>query len=212
MANDCQVAALAEYTFGAGDPTMPLVVIKVGYGVGAGIIVNGQLLRGQPYGAGEIGHVVMAPDGALCRCGNRGCLETIVGRQPIVRRVQALAQAAATPRLAAFAAAPEVITLDTVYELYEAGDEAVQQVIREVGCHLGLAIANLISALGCCRVLLTGSVTSFGQGLLDVIRDELGRRALPSLVQCSEIALASAGDIVLRGAAALVLAQELRLP
>lgn len=212
MANDCQVAALAEYTFSTGDLTMPLVVVKVGYGVGAGIIVNGQLLHGQPYGAGEIGHVVVAPDGAPCRCGNRGCLETIVSRQPIMRRVQTLARAAATPQLAAFANAPEMITFDTVCELYEAGDEAVQQVIGEVGRYLGLVIANLISVLGCCRVLLAGSVTSFGRGLIDVIWDEAGRRALPQLVQCSEIALASAGsDIVLRGAAALVLALELRL-
>ena len=200
MANDCQVAALAEYTFGSSDSALPLVVIKVGHGIGAGIVVNGQLLHGQPFGAGEIGHVVVAPDGALCRCGNRGCLETIVARPAIVRRVAALAHA------------PEAITLDTVRELFEAGDEAVVQIVHQVGACLGLAAANLVSVLGCCRLLFAGSVMSLGPDLLEIIREELSRRMVSSLVACTDVALASNGtDIVLRGAAALVLAQELRL-
>lgn len=212
MTNDCQVAALAEYTFGVKDPSLPLVVIKIGFGIGAGIVIDGQLLHGQPFGAGEVGHVVAVRDGELCRCGNRGCLETIASRPAILRRVRALARNGATPQLVPLAATPEAITLDVVRELYAAGDEAVGRVVEDVGRHLGLATANLIGALGCCRVHFAGSVMQLGPGLLDIIREELDRSVVSSLVQCSEIDLASESeDIVLRGAAALVLAQEFKL-
>ncbi|MEW5960964.1 MAG: ROK family transcriptional regulator, partial [Chloroflexota bacterium] len=78
IANDSQVAALAEYTFGKGQNNSNLIVVKVGRGIGAGILLNGQLFYGDGFGAGEIGHIKIEEDGELCRCGNFGCLETSV--------------------------------------------------------------------------------------------------------------------------------------
>ena len=77
VANDSQVAALGEYTFGDGPGVENLVVVKVGQGIGAGIVLNGQIFHGETFGAGEIGHVAVVANGRQCRCGNFGCLETV---------------------------------------------------------------------------------------------------------------------------------------
>jgi hypothetical protein len=81
IANDSQTAALAEFTFGAGKEASNLVVIKVGQGIGSGIVLQGQLHYGDGFGAGEIGHLKVVEDGAQCSCGNTGCLETVASQR-----------------------------------------------------------------------------------------------------------------------------------
>lgn len=212
VANDCQVAALAEYTFGSGNSAKDLVVINVGWGVGAGIVLNGQLFHGNPFGAGEIGHVVVLEDGERCQCGSFGCLETVASRRAIVRQAQAIAQNDPHSLLHQFAPSPEAITLDAVLQAFEAGDKVVRQVIHEVGRSLGIAAANLVGVLGSCRILIAGSVTCFGQFLLDTIQEEMYRRSLLALARNTEIGIVSLGpDIVLLGASALLLPHELGL-
>ena len=212
MANDCQVAALAEYTFGNSNSTRDLVVINAGWGVGAGIVLNGQLFHGNPFGAGEIGHVTVVEDGERCRCGNRGCLETVASSRAIVRRARAIALHDPHSLLHQFAATPGMITFDTVHQMFAAGDEAVRQVVLEAGRSLGIAAANLVGVLGSCRILIAGQVACFGQFLLDAIREEMVRRSLPSLASDTEVGIVSLGtDIVLLGASALVLPHELGL-
>jgi glucokinase-like ROK family protein len=211
MANDCQVAALAEYTFGSneGSPA-DLVVIKVGRGVGAGIVLNGRLLHGNPLGAGEIGHVTVVEDGKQCACGNFGCLETVASSQAIIQQAQATIQSTPRSLLHQFAADPDVITIEAVCQALDAGDEAMRQVIYEVGRSLGISAANLVGVLGSCRILIAGSVACFGQCLLDVVREEMAKRCLPSLAESTKIGFASLGsDIVLLGASALLLSHEL---
>jgi N-acetylglucosamine repressor len=213
IANDCQVAALAEYTFGKnGDNVKDVVVIHVGHGVGSGIVLNGQLLHGKPLGAGEIGHVVVVEGGEQCRCGNSGCLETVAGSRAIVRRAQVLARGNPGSILHRLAASPEAITLKTICQALDAGDESARQVIFEAGRGLGIAAANLVGVLGSCRILLTGSVTCFGQYLLDEIRGEMTKRCLHLVARDTEVGFASLGaDIVLLGASALLLPNELGL-
>jgi N-acetylglucosamine repressor len=212
VANDCQVAALAEYTFGQVDDARDLVVINVGYGVGAGIILNGQLLHGNPCGAGEIGHVVVDPDGERCQCGNVGCLETVASSRAIIRQARALARSDPQSRLHQFASSPGAITLEAMCRALDAGDESVRRIIYEAGRNLGIAAANLVGVLGSCRILLAGSVTCFGPFLLDTIREEMIRRSLSPLAEDSEVDFVSLGaDIVLLGASALLLPNELGL-
>jgi predicted NBD/HSP70 family sugar kinase len=178
-----------------------MVLIKVGWGVGAGIVLDGQLLHGNPLGAGEIGHVVVVDDGEQCACGNFGCLETVASSRAILQRAQAAPD---------FASDPERVTLDAVYQAFEAGDKAVKEVVCETGRSLGIAAANLVGVIGCCRILIAGSVEGFGQPLLDVIREEMSKRTLPSLARDTEVGFASLGsDIVLLGASALLLSHEL---
>jgi N-acetylglucosamine repressor len=212
VANDCQVAALAEYSFGNDEDVRDLVVVNVGYGVGAGIILNGQLLHGNPSGAGEIGHVVVEPGGERCQCGNYGCLETVTSRRTIIRRARAIARSDPQSQLHQFSPSPETITLETICQALQAGDESVQRMIYKVGQSLGIAAANLVGVLGSCRILFAGSVTCFGPFLLDAVQEEVMKRALSPLAKNTEVGLVSLGsDIVLLGASALLLPNELGL-
>jgi predicted NBD/HSP70 family sugar kinase len=187
-------------------------VINVGWGVGAGIVLNGQLLHGNPLGAGEIGHVAVVEDGERCQCGNTGCLETVASTRAIVQRAQEIACRDPDSLLHQFSPAPAQVTLDTVCQAFQAGDRAIRQVIRDVGKNLGIAAANLIGVLGSCHIVIAGRVTCFGQFLLDTIRAEMTKRCLLSLVQGSKIGFVSLGsDIVLLGASALLMSQELGL-
>jgi predicted NBD/HSP70 family sugar kinase len=212
VANDCQVAALAEYVFGSSKGIDNLVVIKVEHGIGAGIVLNGQPFHGDTFGAGEIGHVAVTNNGRPCQCGNSGCLETVASVRAILQQAQAIARQDSQSALHRFAHSPQEITLDTVCEALEAGDEAVAREIQEAGRCLGIAVANLIGVLSIRRVLLAGSVTCLGPSLLDVIRDEMVQRSLAPVARQTEVGMSSMGaDIVILGASALVLTRELSL-
>lgn len=211
MANDSQVGALAVYTFGdRPENGLPLVVINASWGVGAGIIIDGQLLHGSPVGAGEIGHTTVVPNGELCACGNHGCLETIASSRSIIRRVKTLAENNPHSSFNELVSDLDQIDMETVFQALEAGNEDVRQVILETGQALGIAAANLVGVLGSCQILIRGSVARFGQLLLEPMRDEMDRRTLPALARVSELGIADVGpDIVIQGATALVLHNEL---
>ncbi|MEJ2263921.1 MAG: ROK family transcriptional regulator [Anaerolineales bacterium] len=211
MANDCQVAALAVHTFGTHpNDDLPLVVINLGWGVGAGIIVQGQLLHGTPVGAGEIGHVTVVENGVQCACGNYGCLETVASSRGVIRRVKTLLDGNPDSSANKIVASSEQLDMDTVFKLLEAGNEDVRQVVLEIGRALGVAASHLVSILGSCRILLRGEVAGFGQLLIETMREEMDRRTLPSLSRVSHVGQTDAGsDILIRGASALILHHEL---
>ncbi len=211
MANDSQVGALGMHTFRKQPQDgLPLVVINLGMGVGAGIIIEGKLLHGSPVGAGEIGHITVIPTGEKCACGNYGCLETIASSRSIIKRVRKLAENNPHSTFNYFVTDYEQIDMDTIFTALEAGNEDVRQVIQEAGVALGIVAANLVGVLGSCRILFRGSVARFGQMLLDPIREEMDRRTLPSLARASVLGIADVGsDIVIQGASALILHNEL---
>jgi N-acetylglucosamine repressor len=212
VANDSHTVALAEYMFGRSQHATNLVAIKVGYGIGAGIVLNGQLFAGDEYGAGELGHMVVEENGLPCKCGNAGCLETVASIPAIIHRAQLLAQHDQTSLLHRFAADRAAITLDTVLQAFLAGDQAVQQMIAAIGRYLGISVANLVALLGVRHVVITGRIAPFGQILCNAIRHEVSRRVLPALAQATEIEIVAQGpDTVLLGAAALLLTNELGL-
>ena len=150
VANDSQAAALAEYTFGGDATRRPnLVAIKVGRGIGAGIVLNGTLFQGDGFGAGEIGHIVVEDDGAECRCGRFGCLETVASGPAIVARARQLGL--------------EAQTLDDVRLALVAGDEHALAAARYAGRFLGRAIASLIGAVDIHEVVVHGPVAELGR-------------------------------------------------
>jgi N-acetylglucosamine repressor len=213
IANDSQVAALAEFTFGDSKDVSNLIVIKVSRGTGAGIVLDRQLYYGDGFGAGEIGHVAVVEDGELCRCGHYGCLETVTSSRAIVRRAQAIAKNDPHSTLHQFVATPEEINTDIVLQAFEAGDEALQQVVAEAGHYLGIAVASLVGALNVQRIVIAGNVARFGQALLGPIRRELRQCSLAALASETHVEITSLGpDIVILGAAALLLTYELGLP
>lgn len=206
MGNLAHMAALAEYTFGGGQTRKNLVVIHISQGIGAGIILHGELFHGDAYGAGEIGHAVVVEDGLLCNCGNYGCLETVADSRAIVRRVQELA--------GAHLGADDLAASDfeQAVRAFHAGDPTVAQVIEEVGCYLGIAAAQLVSILNIERIVITGPVARFGQPLRDIVERQLVRRALPTLAQATEIVVVEEQpDTILLGISALLLSNELGL-
>jgi len=212
VANDSQVAALGEYTFGHGLGVENLVVIKVGYGVGAGIVLDGRLFHGETFGAGEIGHVTVVEDGERCRCGNLGCLETVASARALIGQAQAIAEADASSLLHQFVADPGEITLETICRALEGGDEQVRQMVQRVGKYLGIAAANIVGLLSARRIVIAGSVACLGQPLLEIVRQEMARRSLAIVANEAEVVLSSIGsDIVILGASALVLNRELGL-
>jgi predicted NBD/HSP70 family sugar kinase len=184
-----------------------LVVIKTGQGVGAGIMLNGRLFQGDGFGAGEIGHIVVEEGGAQCRCGNFGCLETVVSTKGIARRARAIA--ASYPRSILNTPNAE-ITSQRIHEALQAGDEAARRVVEEIGRYLGIACANLVGALNVQHLVLAGEVTGLNAPLVEAVRTEMVRRALPSLAESTCIELAEPDpDVVIHGASALVITQEL---
>jgi N-acetylglucosamine repressor len=213
IANDSQTAALAEHTFGDSKNISNLIVINMGRGTGAGIVLNGQLYYGDGFGAGEIGHVAYVESGERCRCGHYGCLETVASSQAIVRRARAIATYDHHSRLFRQGASLEDIDMDIVSQAFEAGDEAVQTLIAEVGRYLGFAAANLVGILNINRIVMAGSAARFGQALLEPIKREIKRRSLPGLADETTVEITTLGpDIVILGAAALLLKHELELP
>jgi predicted NBD/HSP70 family sugar kinase len=198
VANDSQAAALAEYTYAGGDRVPNLIAIRVGRGVGAGLILRGSLFQGDGSGAGEIGHVVVEDDGALCRCGRIGCLETVAGMRAIEAR--------------AGAATGHPTELAAVRRAIDAGEAWAISIADDAGAALGRAIAGLIGALDVRRIVVLGPVTDLGEPWLAAVRREAQTRALALLADDIEIAVARpTTNVVIRGASALLVARELGL-
>jgi N-acetylglucosamine repressor len=212
IGNDSQLAALAQYMFGAQEHDRNLVVIKTGHGIGAGLVLNGHIFQGDGFGAGEIGHIAVVENGVQCRCGNYGCLETVVSTPAICRRAQDLACAHPDSLLNQPDVPPGEMTINRVARAVRAGDATAQQIVRELGHYLGIAVSLLVGTLNVRHIALVGDLTLFGDPLAQAIRAEMLGRALPQLAQATEVALLDPSpDVVIRGAAALLLARELGL-
>jgi len=212
VANDSQVAAMAGYIFGENRDESNLVLVKVGHGIGAGIVLHGRLFYGDLCGAGEIGHIAVVEHGERCRCGNLGCLETVASERAIIQRAQAVARSDPASLLHQYAAPSGQITLEAISQAAEAGDQAMQQLILEAGRYVGYALAQLAGVLSVRRIVLAGSVTCFGKTWLEAARHEMARRSLALIAGDVEVEISRMGqDIVILGASALVLASELGL-
>lgn len=203
--NDSQAAALGEYTFGRDhEQDRNLIVISARHGIGAGIVIDGMLFHGDGGGAGEIGHVVVVPEGGeLCRCGNRGCLETVASAQAIVRQAQARGIAPARQPQATEASLP---ALASVEQAFSAGDPIVGQIVLEAGRYLGRAISGLVGLLNIQKIVLTGDMTCFGQPWLEAIRETMLQTSLFSLAKNTTVEIGQLDENgIILGASALLM-------
>ncbi|WP_330333249.1 ROK family transcriptional regulator [Streptomyces sp. NBC_00536] len=192
--NDANLGALGELVWGSGRGVKDLAYIKVASGVGAGLVINGQIYRGPGGTAGEIGHITLDESGPVCRCGNRGCLETFAA----ARYVLPLLQGSHGPEL----------TMERVVELARGGDPGCRRVITDVGRHVGSAVASLCNLLNPSRVVLGGSLADAGELVLAPIRESVGRYAIPSAArQLSVLTGSLGGRAEVLGALALVLSE-----
>lgn len=212
LANDSQVAALAEQLFGDCELNPNSITIKIGQGIGSGILINGHLHQGEGYGAGEIGHVQVVENGLPCRCGNLGCLETVASCRAIVDRAQALVESYPDSILNRLSANPQSITFEMIAYAYRSGDKLARLLASEVAHYLSISISHLIGALNIQDIFIVGDITAFGKGWLETLIAETHRRSLSSLAQKTRIRYGCLGsDVVILGASALLLTHELGL-
>ncbi len=180
LANDVNGALYGEYRHGAGRGCRDVVMIALGTGVGGGVVVDGKLLIGSHFGAGEIGHMVLDGDGPPCTCGSRGCLEAWAGSTGLLRATRELVAAGgASAALAGLAASrgAELTTRDLA-ELAEAGDPAAIGVFAAAGRKLGQAVGNLVNVLDPDRVIIGGGVARAGDLILAPCREVASRLIL----------------------------------
>jgi predicted NBD/HSP70 family sugar kinase len=209
LASRSMAAALGEYRSGAGRGARHLVYIYAGQGLGAGIVLDGALYTGAGAGAGELGHVTVEPDGALCTCGNRGCLHTVASGAALVARAQArLRERPETGAILRRLGGPDQSLLRTIdlAQAAAAGDAIAAPLVAEAGRYVGLAAATVLNLVNPDRIILGGPLTAAGSVFLDAVYEEARRRALAvplAAVQFATSALRA--DAAAVGAAGLVL-------
>jgi glucokinase len=159
--HDAKSAALGEYHYGAGQGTRAMVYIVIGTGVGAAIVVDGQVFRGVHNLAGEVGHITINRDGALCACGSRGCVETYMSGPWLARHYAHRRLRADSARASDSVASGELIT-----HMAEQGEPIAIQVLEEAGSALGVAIASMAMIMDIDRYVIGGSVAKAGELLL----------------------------------------------
>lgn len=207
--NDANLAALAEAWLGAGRGVSTLAYIKVGTGIGAGLIVEGELLRGANGFAGEIGHTAIDSSGPPCECGLHGCLQAMVGSASVLHHVDSLLQAGRPSVVAGL----KPLTLAGVATAAAEGDPVAIEVVEACGRHLGVAIANLFNLINPSLVLLGGGLTAAGDHLLRPLREAIGTRALWASLAQAEVSISALGpQATALGAATLVLRAALADP
>ena len=209
--NEVRALALAEHSYGAARGARTVVVIDAAYGVGGAIIIDGALYRGVHGAAGEVGHNIVEPNGAVCGCGNRGCLETVASAHGLVARATDALTAGRASALTV--KAPDGLTLDHIVAAAHEGDALACELLARAATYLGLAVANAIDNWDPERVVLSGSVALAVGHLLD---DALvaGQRAILDVgrtrVPVVRAALGAAAKVI--GAATLAAADYLDAP
>jgi len=169
VVNDSQAAAIGEFVYGSDHaPDENLIVVNVIHGIGAGILINGRLFQGDGGGAGEIGHVVVQENGELCRCGQRGCLETVSSARAVVKQMK-------------------MNSLVEVLSSFNGGNAAANAVIENAGRYLGVSLANLIATLNIQKVVLTGDMTRFGEKWLNAVSASMQAGAFSRMTEGTKL-------------------------
>jgi glucokinase len=190
--NDANLAALGEYAFGAGRGVTEMLMVTLGTGVGGGLILNGQLYHGASDAAGEVGHTSIHPDGPVCACGRRGCLEAYVGTRGILCRLKEKLDSGAETVLrqkAYNSIAPKDIGMAA-----EKGDRIAAEVLQETGDILGFGLANFADILNIERIVVGGGVANAGDLILQPAREALQREALKVVGDACTIVKAELGN------------------
>lgn len=171
--NDVNLGTLGEWRQGAGVGCQHMVGIFVGTGVGGGIVIDGKLYRGNRYAAGEVGHMIMQPNGPLCSCGRLGCLEAFASRTAIERAVRAgLAEGRPSLVPDLLAAEKDRLTSGVIKQALLAADPLMSEAVGQAQFYLGLLVANLVNALDPQMVVFGGGVVeALGDTFLQPIRE-----------------------------------------
>lgn len=181
LGNDANLAALGEWKFGAGRGHRDVLYMTVSTGIGGGVILDNRLLLGARGLAAEVGHILLEPDGPLCGCGQRGCLEALAAGPAITRRAISRLEAGdgAGSALRALTGG-DLSRLNTalIGQAAQQGDAFSQSLLAEAGHHIGYALASLLHVFNPSIVILGGGVSLVGELLFDSIRAAIRRYAM----------------------------------
>ncbi|MDR2255296.1 MAG: ROK family transcriptional regulator [Arthrobacter sp.] len=180
VANDANLGALAHLSWSETPPGKNFVFVKIGTGIGTGVVIDGELYAGHRGLAGEIGHTIVVDQGLVCRCGNRGCLETVASTSSMLR---------------ALAAAPNPpTTTDELVSAALAGDTVARRVVEDAGLSVGQVLGQLASLLNPETILLGGPLSDLGELLLEPIRRSLKRHTVPDIAEATTVRVSALRD------------------
>ena len=193
--NDANVAALGERWKGAGEDDDEVAFITLGTGVGGGIIANGKLVHGVAGAGGEIGHITVEPNGYMCTCGKRGCLEQYASATGVVRVARDMAEEfAGQSKLKEMLDDGQEITSKLVFDLAKDNDALGKMVVDRVSYYLGLACGNLGNMLNPAYIVIGGGVSAAGTFLLDQVTKYFKQFSFPTVRSSTSLKLAQLGN------------------
>ena len=195
VSNDANVAAYAEYLFGAGKGKKSVQLVTLGTGVGGGYVLDGKIQSGY-HGVGmEIGHMILVPEGILCTCGNRGCLERYASASAIISMGKEAMANAPNGSIARKAEDnPENITAKLIIDLAKEGDVTSLNIFKDYARYLAYAVVNIINFNDPDVIIFGGGVSRAGSFLLDAIKEEVAPRVFCKQAPYSEILLSEMGN------------------
>jgi predicted NBD/HSP70 family sugar kinase len=178
--NDANLGALAHLGWGEHRAGRDFVFVKIGTGIGMGLVLDGHLYSGHRGLAGEIGHTVVVDQGAVCRCGNRGCLETVASTAAMLRALAAVPHPPAT--------------VEALVDNANRGDIATRRVIEDAGLAVGKVLGQIASTLNPGTILIGGPLSPLGDLLLDPILRGLTRHTVADIIDTTTVEMAGLGD------------------
>ena len=178
LENDANSAAFGEKWLGAARYVDDMAIITLGTGVGGGIVLNGRIWHGMNGMAGEFGHTTLEPDGVLCGCGNRGCVEQYASASAVMRMAKAAIASGHAPALAKAASSDPEFSAKAVYNLAVQGDADARRIFQEVGRALGILIGNLVNSLNLPMYVVGGGVSRAWDAFSPNIFEQLRQRCM----------------------------------
>lgn len=193
--NDANACALAEYRFGGGRGYDAVLYMTMSTGIGGGIVINGQIYHGANDSAGEVGHQILLPDGPLCGCGKRGCLEALCSGPAIARRAkEAVQKESNTTILALTDGRIDAVKSEHVLAAARQGDALALKLVDETAYYMGWGIANLVNILNPDIVLLGTIAIAAGNLILEPIRKTVSNFAMARPAEVVQIMPAQLGE------------------
>ena len=204
--NDSSLIALAEQKFGIAKWQKEVMVINIGWGIGLGMIVNGEIFRGRNGFAGEFSHIPLSDDGALCECGKQGCLEAEASMLVVSKRAIVGIKQGRITSLKQIDVAHSKQMGDAIMEAANNGDQFAIELFADAGIKIGKALAILIHIMNPQTIVLSGRGAKVGKILLAPIQQALHKYCIPRLSKGTELLISELGfDAELVGAAVLVM-------
>lgn len=191
LENDANLIALGEWKFGAGCGVKNMICVTLGTGVGGGLILNNQLYRGEGFAAGELGHIPLNEKGVRCNCGGTGCLESVVGNQPLQKKARKLMK--------------RNISLEEMDRLAAKGNRKALRFWEETAVHIGNGLVGVVNVLNPARIVMGGGVSNAYRHIFGVSRRIIKKRTMKVQGDMVEIVKAKLGnDAGILGAQVLV--------